>query len=137
VAGQPESFVEVVASEFGFLVDRGFRSSVESDRSVLFESPTGVFVRVVRDPRERSISFRAGLVAEPRDALTETEFQRLIGANVKADFSQDDSGMRIAVERRARLLREHGERILSGDKSILDEAKDIRIEYTRRYTKWP
>ena len=134
---QPESFPEVVAAEFGFLVDRGFRCSVESDRSVRYESPNGVFVHVFRDPRDRHVGFKAGLVTRPRDALNAGHLERITGGRVRADYSSDDSAMRIAVVRRARLLRDYGERILSGDESILEEASALNREYTKRYTKKP
>jgi len=134
---QPESFPEVVAAEFGFLVERGFRCSVVSDRSVRYESPNGVFVHVFRDPRDRHVGFKAGLVTRPRDALNAGHLERITGGRVKPDHSGDDSGVRAAVVRRARLLREHGERILSGDESIVEEALALDREYTKRYTKNP
>lgn len=34
-----DEFAEVVASEFGFLLDRGFRCTVETPSSVLYEGP--------------------------------------------------------------------------------------------------
>jgi hypothetical protein len=61
-----ETFSEIVLSGFSFLSDRGFRSAVESDESVLFEAPNGVFVRVFRDPRDWYIGFRAGLRVDQR-----------------------------------------------------------------------
>jgi hypothetical protein len=90
---------------------------------------------VFRDPRDRYVGFRAGLVTRPRDALTVPEFERLTGATTKSDHSGSGSGLRVAAARLARLLNDYGERILSGDESILEEAMALRREYTRPFTR--
>jgi hypothetical protein len=125
----------VVASKFSFLLDRGFRYSVESDESVLYESPDGIFVRVFRDPRDRYVGFRAGLASRPRDALTVPEFARLTGATTKGDYPETTSELHVDADRLARLLEDYGERVLAGDETILDEAMVLRSEYTKSFTR--
>lgn len=130
-----DHFSEIVASEFSFLGDRGFRSIVESDDSVLYEAANGVFVRVFRDSRDRYVGFRAGLKSRPKDALTVPEFARLTGAEMQGEFPESVSELRAGVARLAGLLRDFGERVLSGDETILDEAMALRSEYTKSFTR--
>lgn len=131
----PESFTELAASAFAFLIDRGFRYSVESDDSVIFEEESGAFVRVFRDPRDRYVGFRVGVVTRPRDALTVPEFVRLTGAKAESHYPESSSDLREAAGRLALLLKEHGDRVLSGDESILDEAMALRSEYTKSFSR--
>ena len=130
-----QTFSEVVSSEFSFLVDRGFRTAVESDESVAFEATNGAFVRVFRDPRDRYVGFRAGVTSRPKDALTVPEFVRLTGAESQGEFPESVAEVRAGVARLARLLRDFGERVLSGDETILDEAMALRREYTKSFTR--
>lgn len=126
---------EVVASEFSFLRDRGFSSTVESGDSVLYEAANGVFVRVFRDSRDRYVGFRAGLTSRPKDALTVPEFARLTGAESQGEFPGSASELQASAARLARLLRDFGERVLSGDETILNEAMAMRSEYTKSFTR--
>lgn len=132
---RPESFSAIVTSEFSFLRARGFRSSVESDESVLYEAANGVFVRVFRDPRDRYLGFRAGLSSRPRDALTVPEFARLTGAKTRGEYPESAPEIRAGAARLARLLKDFGERVFSGDETILDEAMALRSEYTKSFTR--
>lgn len=130
-----DAFPEVVASEFSFLRGRGFSSTVESRDSVLYEAANGVFVRVFRDSRDRYIGFRAGLTSRPKDALTVPEFARLTGAETQGEFPESASELQAGTARLARLLRDFGERVLSGDETILDEAMAMRSEYTKSFSR--
>lgn len=130
-----DDFPEVVASEFSFLRDRGFSSTVESGDSVLFEAANGVFVRVFRDSRDRYVGFRAGLTSRPKDALTVPELARLTGAESQGEFPESDAELVAGAARLARLLRDFGERVLSGDETILNEAMALRSEYTKSFTR--
>jgi len=132
---EPESFSAVVASAFAFLLDRGFRCSIESDESVVYEGPSGAFVRVFRDTRDRYLGFRAGVLSRPRDALTVPELARLTGAKAEGHYPESGSDLRDAAGRLALFLRDHGDRVLSGDESILDEAMALRSEYTKSFTR--
>jgi len=129
-----ETFSEIVLSEFSFLFDRGFRSAVESDESVLFEAPNGVFVRVFRDSRDSYIGFRAGPTSRPKDALTVPEFARLTGAERHGEYPVGVTELRAGVARLAHLLRDFGERVLSDDETILDDAMALRSGYTKSFT---
>jgi len=130
-----DDFPEVVTSEFRFLRDLGFSATVESGESVLYEAANGVFVRVFRDSRDRYVGFRAGLTNRPKDALTVPEFARLTGAESQGEFPESASELPAGAARLARLLRDFGERVLSGDETILDEAMAMRSEYTNAFTR--
>lgn len=130
-----QTFSEIVTSEFSFLVDRGFRAAIESNESVAYEAENGALVRVFRDPRDRYVGFRAGLTSRPKDSLTVPEFVRLTGAQSQGEFPEGVSELRLGVARLARLLRDFGERVLSGDETILDEAMALRREYTKSFTR--
>lgn len=134
-ARRDDEFPEVVVSEFSFLLDRGFRPTVEGGESVLYEAANGVFVRVFRDSRDRYVGFRAGLTSRPKDALTVPEFARLTGAEMQGEFPASGSELRAGAARLAGLLRDFGERVLSGDETILDEAMALRSEYTKSFTR--
>lgn len=134
VSDQPESFLQVVDSEFAFLLDRGFSRSIESTESVVYEAPNGAFIRVFRDARDHYVGFRAGVVSRPRDALTVPELARLTGAKSESLYPEGAVDLRVAANRLALLLKNHGERILSGDESILDEAMAIRSQFTKSFT---
>lgn len=130
-----DDFSEVVASEFSFLGDRGFRCTVESEDSVLYEAANGAFVRVFRDSRDKYVGFRAGMKSRPKDALTVPELARLTGADIDGEFPESVSELRAGTARLARLLKDFGERVLSGDETILDEAMALRSEYTKSFTR--
>jgi hypothetical protein len=130
-----ETFLDVVASEFGFLLDRGFRSVVESEGVVVYEATNGVFVRVFRDATDLYVGFRVGLGSRPRDALTTPEFARLTGAKCRGDYPESASDLRAGAARLAQLLRDFGDRVLSGDEKILDEAMALRRQHTNSFTR--
>ncbi len=102
---------------------------------MLYDAANGVFVRVFRDPRDRYVGFRAGLRSRPRDALTVPEFARLTGAETQGKYPESVSELRAAAIRLARLLKDFGEHVLSGDETILDEAIALRSEYTHSFTQ--
>lgn len=130
------SFVELVKDEFSFLTDRGFADSVEGEREVRYENDEGVFVRVFRDPRDKYVGYRVGLSARPKDALTAAELVRLSGARQhRGEYPERDSELGASIARVSAELRQFGERALSGDVSIYDEAMELRREHTSRYTK--
>lgn len=130
-----ETFLDAIAPEFAFLGDRGFHATAEGDDAVLYEAPNGVFVRVFRDPRDRYVGFRVGLTSRPKDALTMTELARLTGAESRGEYPERPAELRASAARLARLLRTHGERSLSGDETILEEAMRLRREYTKGFTR--
>ena len=129
-----QTFADAVTTEFAFLVDRGFNVEVESDDVVIYEAASGAFIKVFRDSRDRHVGFRAGLMSRPKDALTTAELARLTGASSAGEYPAASSNYRAAAARLAQLLRDHGSRILAGDGTILDEAMELRREYTRRFT---
>jgi hypothetical protein len=132
----PTTFVDFVEAEFGFLVDLGFRCDVEDDNSVRYERADGVFVRVFRDPRDKYVGFRAGLVSRPRDALTATELAKLSGVTVpRGEYPERADQLHASVARIARELRAYGERPLAGDETIYDEAMELRRAYTQQFTR--
>lgn len=134
-SGGDETFPDVIAAEFGFLLDLGFQSVVEGDDAVRYEAPTGVFVRVFRDKRDRHVGFRVGLKDRPRDALTTPEFARLTGAASRGEYPESISELRASAARLAQLLRDYGDGALAGDETILDEAMALRREYTKSFTR--
>ncbi len=136
-SGEGETFADIVASAFGFLLDRGFLSVVEGDDAVAYEAPAGVFVRVFRDSRDRYVGFRVGMKTRPRDALTTPEFARLTGAESRGEYPETIPELRASAARLAQLLRDHGDRALGDDETILDEAMALRREYTKSFTRSP
>lgn len=134
-SGEGETFPDIIASAFGFLLDRGFYSVVEGDEAVAYEAPSGVFVRVFRDSRDRYVGFRVGLKSRPKDALTTPEFARLTGAESRGDYPESIPELRASAARLAQLLRDYGDRALGGDETILDEAMALRREYTKSFTR--
>lgn len=129
-----ETFADAVTAEFSFLVDRGFDVSVEGDDVVTYEAASGAFIKVFRDPRDRHAGFRVGITSRPRDAITTAEFARLTGASSGGEYPAASSDYSAAAARLAQLLRDHGSRVLVGDGTILDEAMELRREYTKRFT---
>lgn len=129
-----ETFADAVTPEFYFLVNSGFDEEVENDDSVTYEASSGAFVKVFRDPRDGYAGFRAGLTSRPRDALTTAEFVHLTGAPSGGEFPGTSSDYRAAAARLAQLLRDYGSRVLAGDGTILDEAMELRREYTTQFT---
>lgn len=130
-----DEFPDVVASEFAFLLGRGFVCTVETDASVYYEGPNEVFVRVFRDPVDWYVGFRVGLTRRPKDALTATEPAQLTGAALEGDYPETSSELRASAARLARLLKDNGERVLTGDEAVLDEAMVLRRRYTERFTQ--
>jgi hypothetical protein len=130
-----ETFSEVVISEFSFLLARGFQPVVHTDDEVAYAAPHGVFVRLFRDARDRYVGFRVGLSSRPKDALTTTEFVRLTGAKSQGEYPETISQLRASARRLAQLLHDYGDRVLAGDETILDEAKALRREYTKSFTR--
>ena len=132
------AFQNVVEAEFAFLKERGFRSTADSSNSVLYSgSPRTVFVRVFYDPREQYVGFQVGLDARPRDALSKEEIASLAGdASWRRPNAHEESGDRLrgGVARAAALLRSCGERALSGDESVFDEAMEVRRASMERRT---
>jgi hypothetical protein len=130
------ALTEMIVTEFEFLTSRGFQPTIESPNAVLFESDVGVFVRVFRDPNDKYVGFRVGLMSRPRDALTATELARLGGTPVpRGEFPERTDELHSSVAAVARQLKANGDRVLSGDESIYDEAMQLRQAYTRRYTR--
>lgn len=128
------TFADAVRAEFAFLVDRGFDLHITSDDSLTYEADSGVFVKVFRDPRDGYAGFRAGFSTRPKDALTSAELARLSGTSSRGEYPASSAEYRAAVGSLADLLRHHGERLLEGDGSILDEAMELRRQYTKQYT---
>jgi len=121
------SFQSLVESEFGFLVDQGFRVETESDGSVTFQNERGTFVRVVHDTRDEVVANQVGSVEHPLDAVTMEELMRLADATgPRHRFPDIDDGLRYLVARAAYKLRNYGQRALSGDASVFEDAKSSR-----------
>ncbi len=132
---EPASLAEIIEREFAFLTEAGFRSTVETENSVSFERPDGVFVRVFRDPRDKYIGFRVGQVSHPKDALTVTELIRLDRvATPRGEYPERSDELAASVAKVAQDLRIYGQRALSGDETIFREAMELRRAYTSRYT---
>lgn len=74
---------------------------------------------------------RVGLLAEPRDALTEAEMLTTAGASEHSDSSASDDGL----PRLADHLRKYGTRALAGDPQVFEEARALRRRYTEHYTR--
>lgn len=121
------SFRSLVESEFGFLADYGFHLETESDESVTFQDDRGNFVRVVHDDRDKTVDIRVGSVAHPRDAVTIGEIMQLEDATGPRHGSPDiDDILHYLVARAAHKLRNYGQRALSGDARIFEDAKKLR-----------
>ena len=132
------ALVHMIETEFQFLVERGFRLVIEDPNNVLFERDDGVFVRVFRDSRDKYLGYRIGLASRPLDALTATELARLSGiAAPRGEYPERADQLHTSVARIAQDLRTHGERPLSGDETIYDEAMDLRRDYTQQFTREP
>ena len=130
------TLVEVIEAEFSFLVESSFRPTVESENSVKYVRDDGVFVRVFRDPNDKYIGLRVGLTSRPRDALTSTEIARLAGVTApQAQYPERSDQVHASVARVAHELRVYGQRTLSGDTTIFDEAEELRRAYTRPFTR--
>lgn len=136
-SSEGETFAEIVVSAFAFLLDREFSSVVEIDDAVVYEAPSGVFMRVFRDSRDRYVGFRVGLKTRPRDALTTAEFARLTGAESRGEYPETIPELRASAARLSQLLRDYGDGALGGDETILDEAMTLRRECTKSFTRSP
>jgi len=135
---QEASFAKVVADEFSFLTKIGFLSTPESPNTVLFEGPNDVFVRVFHDTNDKYLGFRVGLTSRPRDAPTAEELATIGGGPPPpGEFVEHADQLRGSIRRVADLLMAKGDRILSGDESILYEAMELRQAHTRRFTQKP
>lgn len=120
---------------FAFL-DPAFAVVAQTQSDVRFESATGVFVRVFHASDDGYLGFRVGLLEEPRDALTDTDFLTLSGAGDLAGLfvhHEDDVG--VALTELARRLRVYGASALAGDRSIFEQARALRRAYTERYMR--
>jgi hypothetical protein len=107
-------FIDMIAVEFAFLVERGFHMIVEGENSVRYENQNGVLVRVLRDPNDKYVGLRVGLANRPRDALTGSELARLGGvASPRGEYPERSNQLHASVARVAKELRTHGERIPS------------------------
>jgi hypothetical protein len=126
------SFSTGVEGAFGFLCARGFTPS-SSEREVRFESPVGVFVRVFYTEREQHVGLQVGLVAEPRDALTEAEMLVTGGAGDLPGLFTETDDFDTALGALADRLQRYGERALAGDAAVFEEATALRRMHTARY----
>jgi hypothetical protein len=132
---EDRDLVEIIKIEFSFLVERGFDIHVENENSVKYSNSQGVFVRVFRDSNDKYVGFRVGLLSRPRDALTATELARLAGVtNSRGEFPVRKDQLHASVATIAHQLQAHGERALTGEIAIFDEAKELRRAYTRPFT---
>ncbi len=129
--------IEMIAEEFAFLEELGFRHMTEDEDIVRYDRPDGVFVRVFRDPRDSHVGFRIGLSSNPRDALTDAELARLSGVPTtpRRDYPELDDPVYFSIARAAQELRRHGERPLAGDTTIYDEVQKLRRAYTQQFTR--
>jgi hypothetical protein len=133
---QPRTLVEMIEEEFSFLESRGFQVTVEGENSVKYANASGVFVRVFRDPNDKYVGFRVGLATRPKDALTATELGRLAGgASPRGEYPERSDQVHASVARVAHQLRTLGERPLSGEEAIFDEAMELRRAYTHTFTR--
>jgi hypothetical protein len=131
-----ESFRTRVEGAFRFLVERGFVSS-ETNVGVRFDSPAGVFVLVFYDERENYHGLRVGLTAQPRDALTYTEMLITAGASGAHALFPGKPEPSDFVQELADGLQRYGQRVLSADPMVFDEAKALRRKHTERYMAPP
>lgn len=132
------SFVAIVAEEFGFLAERGFHSVVEDEARVRFDRADGLFVSVFFDQYDRYVGFRIGLASQPRNALTDAELVKLSGAapdRSALPFVEQADQLLGAVARAANDLRMHGDRPLSGDEGVYEEAMELRRAHTDQYIR--
>jgi hypothetical protein len=126
----------MIEAEFSFLVDLGFRSIAETAYMVRYERDDGVFVKVFRDPYDKYVGYRIGLTSRPQDALTATELAELSGLAVpRSEYPERADRTRAMIARAAQELKRRGERPLSGDESIYDEAMELRRAYTQQFTR--
>ena len=102
-----------------------------------FGSPAGVFVRVFYSEREQFLGLRVGLAAQPRDALTDTEMLVTAGAGDLGGLYPDDDELDAALYELADRLQRYGDRALSGDPRVFDEARALRRKHTEHYTAPP
>ena len=84
--------------------------------------------------RERYLGLRVGLMAQPKDALTEAEMLTLAGVGslpgLYPESSADLSGALDALAERLRLF---GVRVLAGDPAVFDDARALRRTHTERF----
>ena len=131
-----DEFDERANTAFSFLLTRGFRRDADPAPRLRFVNDTGVFVDVFHIPLERYTGFKVGLTSQPRDALNNEELrsvekvQRLPSRLGPIESSEP-------LEALARLLEEHGERVLSGEQGVFEEARELRRRYTEQFTRRP
>ena len=136
LTNEPSELVDMIKAEFAFLEERGFRPTVEGENSVKYENAHGVFVRVFRDPNDKYVGFRVGLASRPKDALTGTELARLVGVgSPRGEYPERSDQVHASVARVAVFFRTFGERPLSGEDGIFDQAMELRAAYTRPFTR--
>ena len=134
MSAEAKTFVDHVHQESAFLTTHGFLTVQESDTEVMFESPSGVFVRFLYSPREEWVGFRVGLLSEPRDAVSDAELARLAGVTSERHLT-GEGGLGAAVAESAAILRQLGARALQGDPSVFEDASSWRwVASTRAST---
>lgn len=126
---------DLIVTEFAFLVDCGFRPTVESASSVRYDDDRGVFVGIPRF--QRQVRRLPCCPTEPTEGrATATELARLSGVDApRSEFPADADQLQVSVANFAMQLRSSGERALSGDESIFDEALELGREHTRSFTR--
>ena len=73
------------------------------------------------------VAIRVGSVEHPVDAVTMEEIMRLGDATgPRHGFPEIDDGLRYLVARAAYKLRNYGQRALTGDASVFEDAKKLR-----------
>jgi hypothetical protein len=130
-----EGFPKAVKSSAGDLEASGFRLTSEDPVRVRYESTRGVFVLFFRDPQDYYVGFRVGLVAEPKDALTETEVLRLAGQHLDGLYPDSPEELPAAVSEVARRLREFGQEALTGAPPVYEAAVALRKVHAEKYTR--
>jgi len=120
----------------GFLLADGFHLVAEGPHEIRYESMSGVFVRVFHATDDHYLGFRVGLIAEPRNALTQTEMLAIAGApTLRGSFPDPLPPPGEALIELARRLREYGAEALAGERSVFDTARDLRRTYTAQFTR--
>ncbi len=127
-------FPKAVKRNVGFLEASGFSLTDEESERVRYESPAGVFVLLFRDRIDHFVGFRVGLVAHPKDTLTEAEVLSLAGQRLPGQFPGSPDEIEDAVAEVARRLREYGEEALSGATSVYEAAHALRKAHTQKYS---
>lgn len=132
---EPE-FEERASTAFSFLLARGFRRDATPPPTVRFVNDSGVFVDVFHIPFERYIGFKVGLTSQPKDAINNEELRTVENVQrPRSHFGATEPSD--PLEALAHLLEAHGERVLSGEQGVFDEARELRRRYTEQFTRRP